>query len=94
MLKKRVTYIKLGEWHGLGVNEEACHSKGQRFESRPFLLFWSSDGFHASLAGDQLAFQRRREWLKEKERPAGKSGMKTAAIGKIEMANEMKRVPT
>ena len=32
---------KKGEWHGLAVSAEACHSKGRRFESPSFLSFVS-----------------------------------------------------
>ena len=36
-----VFYIFLGgEWHGLVVSTEDCHSKGQGFTSRPVRLFW------------------------------------------------------
>ena len=32
---------QIGEWHGLAVSEEACHSKGRGFESLSFPIFFS-----------------------------------------------------
>ena len=33
--------IRLGEWHGLAVSIEACHSKGRGFETAPSPLLFS-----------------------------------------------------
>ena len=35
-----LTYFReLGEWHGLAVSIEACHSKGREIKSRSFSLY-------------------------------------------------------
>ena len=74
--KSRVT----GEWHGLVVIVEACHSKGRGFESGLFLFLLRGHP-EASIARwinfwEMLWIMKSREQRDGEEEPAGKRGMK------------------
>ena len=95
----KFTFILQGEWHGLTVSLEDCHSKGRRIESRSSQFFYpNSNSFVRCQSLIQVEKEvnvpkkaliqsrdgrRRRERREESNEPAGVSGMKNTEQRKM-----------
>ena len=81
----RYIYLAVGECHGLAVSIEACHSKGQGFETAPRLFFFSGTFLEHTRVkkcgskgiGGPSSLEERREQKEEDKRSRFESGMVT-----------------